>query len=435
MTDSSRRRRANTTKQAGPEEADPSENGAGLALVVVHSPDRAVAMIPLSSDLTVLGRDVEGAGVSFDDERMSRVHFRIAFDGRARSHRLGDARSKNGTFVGGTRVDTAVLRSGDVIRAGDTVFVYGDPDPMHMVRERVARLGPSDLSVLLLGETGTGKERTAKAIHDASGRPGPFIAVNCAALPGSLLGAELFGHTRGAFSGAVDARRGLFQTANGGTLFLDEIADAPLELQAVLLRALEERTVRPLGSDREVEVDARVVAATHGDIDLAVREDRFRADLHARLAHAVVRLPPVRERRAEILKMAAEFADEHGRREWAVTPDAGEALVRHSWRYNAREIENLVRGFITMGSAPALDFSYLKEHHPEIVAGFRSKDGVPSDSGTDWPADAPDRAVLESLLTKHRGNVSAVAEELGRPRAQVYRRLKLLGLDPDRYRS
>lgn len=434
MTDSSRRRRATTTKQAGPEAADPLESDASLSLVVVHSPDRAVSTISLSSDLTVVGRDVEGAGASVDDERMSRVHFRIAFDGRAKSHRLGDARSKNGTFVGGARVDTAVLRPGDVIRAGDTVFVYGDADPMRTVRERVARLGPSDLSVLLLGETGTGKERTAKAIHDASGRSGPFVAVNCAALPGALLGAELFGHTRGAFSGAVDARRGLFQTAHGGTLFLDEIADAPLDLQAVLLRALEERTVRPLGSDREVVVDTRVIAATHGDVDLAVREDRFRADLHARLAHAVVRLPPVRERRAEILKMASECAAENGRGDWSVTPDAAEALVRHSWRYNAREIENVVRGFITMGDSPTLDTSYLREHHPEMVGGFRSKDGGSSDSG-EWPADAPDRALLESVLAKHRGNVSAVAEELGRPRAQVYRRLKLLGLDPDRYRS
>jgi DNA-binding NtrC family response regulator len=433
MNDPPNRRRAATTKQTGSAAVEPAGVEARVALVVVHSPDPRVAAIPLSSGLTVVGRDVQGAGVSFDDERMSRVHFRIAFDGRARSHRLGDARSKNGTFVGGARVDTAVLRPGDVLRAGDTVFVYGDPDPMSAVRDRVARLGPSDLSVLLLGETGTGKERTAKAIHEASGRSGPFVAVNCAALPGSLLTTELFGHTRGAFSGATDTRRGLFQTASGGTLFLDEIADAPLELQAVLLRALEEHVVRPIGSDREVAVDARVIAATHGDLDVAVRENRFRADLHARLAHVVVRLPPVRERRAEVLKMSAEFAKENGR-EWSATADAAEALVRHSWRYNAREVENVVRGFLTLGNSPTMDSSYLKEHHPDIVAGFRSSAGTSLENGGPRPAESIDRASLEALLAKHRGNVSAVADEMGRPRPQVYRMLRALGLDPERYR-
>jgi DNA-binding NtrC family response regulator len=432
MNDSSHRRRANTTKQANPDAPDSEGWCAKLALSAVHSPDPNVGTIGLGKDLVVIGRDVQGAGVSVDDARMSRVHFRIAYDGRAKSHRVGDARSRNGTFVGGARVDSIVLRPGDVLRAGDTVFVYGDPDPMSTVRDRVARLAPSDLSVLLLGETGTGKERTARSLHEASGRTGPFVALNCAALPSSLLGAELFGHTRGAFSGAVDARRGLFQTAGGGTLFLDEIADAPLDLQAVLLRALQEHTVRPVGSDREVNVDARVIAATHGDIELAVQEDRFRADLHARLAHAVLRLPPVRERRAEILKMAAEFARENGRADWTVTPDAAEALVRHSWPYNAREIENLVRGFITMGAGPILDSAYLKEHHQGMLAGFRSKES--GASGELPQAEASDRPLLEQLLSKHQGNVSAVADEMGRPRAQVYRRLKSLGLDPERYR-
>lgn len=434
MNDSSHRRRANTTKQVDLDAPDSEKLGAKLALSAVYSPDPGVGTIALGSDLVVVGRDVQGAGVTVDDARMSRVHFRIAYDGRAKSHRVGDARSKNGIFVGGARVDSAVLRPGDVLRAGDTVFVYGDPDPMSTVRDRVARLAPSDLSVLLLGETGSGKERTARAIHEASGRTGPFVALNCGALPSSLLGAELFGHTRGAFSGAVDARRGLFQTACGGTLFLDEIADAPLDLQAVLLRALQEHTVRPIGSDREVTVDARVIAATHGNIELAVREDRFRADLHARLAHAVLRLPPVRERRAEILKMAGEFARENGRTDWMATADAAEALVRHAWPYNAREIENLVRAFITMGVGPVLDSAYLKEHHPGLLAGFRSKDAGSAAAEDSSKGESSDRSLLEKLLGKHQGNVSAVAEEMGRPRAQVYRRLRSLGLDPERYR-
>jgi DNA-binding NtrC family response regulator len=321
-----------------------------------------------------------------------------------------------------------------VIRAGDTVFVYGNPDPTKTTRELVAQLGKSDLSVLVLGETGSGKERAAKALHAASGRNGRFVAVNCAALPKALLGAELFGHTRGAFSGAVEARRGLFQTAHGGTLFLDEIGDAPVDLQVLLLRAVEEHKVRPVGSDQEIDVDTRVIAATNGDLEDAVLAQTFRADLHARLAHATIRLPPVRERRAEILALAAEFAEEAGR-DFSMTADAAEALVRYGWRYNVREIQSLVRRAASVGQG-TLDSRYLKEHHPEVLAGFRVSDdsATPETAQPLAPRDS-DRSELVELLGKHRGNVSAVADELRRSRTSVYRRLKALGLDPERYRS
>lgn len=435
MNDSAHRRPTATTKESSPCGDDSNEATSELSLVLVHSPDQErLGPISLDGDLTVVGRDVDGAGISIDDARLSRPHFRVMYDGRARSHRVGDARSKNGTFLQGSRVESATLRPGDVLRAGDTVFVYGNPDPTKKTRELVGQLGKSDLSVLVLGETGTGKERAARALHEASGRKGPFVAVNCAALPKALLGAELFGHTRGAFSGAVETRRGLFQTANEGTLFLDEVADAPLDLQVLLLRAVEERKVRPIGSDREVVVDTRVIAATNGDLEHAVLAKTFRADLHARLAHATIRLPPVRERRAEILALAAEFAKDAAC-DWKTTADAAEALVRHSWRYNVREIQSLVRHFVSLGKG-SLDTPFLKEHHPEIVSGFRTgDDSAPSGSAQPLAVPGPERSELVALLTKHRGNVSAVADEMERPRARVYRQLKALGVDPDRYRS
>jgi DNA-binding NtrC family response regulator len=434
MNDSAHRRPTATTKEASPRGDDSNEATSELALVVVHSPDQERrGPISLDGDLTVVGRDVDGAGISIDDARLSRVHFRVMYDGRARSHRVGDARSKNGTFLQGSRVESATLRSGDVLRAGDTVFVYGNPDPIKTTRGLVGQLGKSDLSVLVLGETGSGKERVARALHEASGRKGPFVAVNCAALPKALLGAELFGHTRGAFSGAVDTRRGLFQTASDGTLFLDEVADAPLDLQVLLLRAVEEHKVRPLGSDREVEVNTRVIAATNGDLEHAVLAKTFRADLHARLAHATIRLSPLRERRVEILALAAEFAND-AVCDWKMTADAAEALVRHDWRYNVREIQSLVRRFVSLGKG-TLDSRYLKEHHPEILAGFRRDDSASPESAQPPAARDSDRSELVALLRKHRGNVSAVADEMQRPRTRVYRRLKALGLDPDRYRS
>lgn len=413
-----------------------------VALVVVHTPDKGAVgrVIPLNHEAVLVGREVEGpGGVGLEDARLSRLHFRVTFDGRTDTHRVTDARSRNGTFVGGSRLETAVLRRGDVIRAGDSVFVYAAPNPLAKVKERIARVARSDLAVLLLGETGTGKERFARAVHELSGRGGAFVAVNCAALPRELLGSELFGHTKGAFSGAAQPRQGLFLSAAGGTILLDEIGDFPLELQPVLLRALQEKVVRPIGSDQEIPVDVRIVAATHQKLENSVRTERFRADLFARLAQSVVEVPPVRERRVEILALSAELA-RAASRDIEFSADAAEALVRHSWPFNVREIESLVRGFVATEPEPKLRLRYLKEYHAGLVLGFRDDGAGVDATNRPLPAAAaasapPDRAALESILVRHGGNVSAVAKELGKERAQVYRWLKSFGLDPERYRE
>jgi transcriptional regulator with GAF, ATPase, and Fis domain len=410
-----------------------------LALVVVHSPaEEAVGRtIHLRDDAVMVGRDVEGpGGVGIPDGRLSRLHFRVGFDRRTDTHRITDARSRNGTFVGGARVDTAVLRRGDVVRAGDSVFVYGPPNPLSLVRDRIARVARADLSVLFLGETGTGKERLARALHELSGRSGPFVAVNCAALPRDLLGSELFGHTRGAFSGAREARLGLFQSANGGTLLLDEIGDFPLDLQAVLLRVLQEKVVRPVGSDEDTPIDVRIVAATHQPLETAVRTERFRADLYARLAQAVIVVPPLRDRRVEVLKLLKELGSASATDKIELSADAAECLARHSWPFNVREVESLVRAFVATESERKLRLGYLKEYHSGLVLGFRDAT-TPSESipPPAQPGASRDRAALEELLVRHSGNVSAVAKELGKERAQVYRWLKAQGLDPERYRT
>lgn len=425
-----------TTNQSPPASDLKRDPPASAALVIVHSPDGATVgkRLALAREMVVVGRDVDGTGVRIEDLQLSRVHFRVAYDGRAESYRLGDASSRNGTFVDGSRVESAVLRSGTVLRAGETVFVYQDGDAMAKARDRVARVAPSDLAVLIIGETGTGKERLARAAHEHSGRSGPFVALNCAALPRELLGSELFGHTRGAFSGATAARLGLFQASAGGTLFLDEIGDFPLDLQAVLLRALQERTVRSIGSDAEVPIDVRVVAATHHELAQAVEQKRFRADLYARLTQAVVHVPPLRERRAEVLELAREFAAATPRGCLEATADAVEALVRHNWPFNVRELESLVRAFVATEGKTVLGLPYLREHHADFVAGFRHDRGLPEPGRKSVPPDARDRAALEQLLARHGGNVSLAAVELGKPRAQLYRWLKKVGLDPARFR-
>jgi transcriptional regulator with GAF, ATPase, and Fis domain len=407
--------------------------------VVVHSPDRAAvgARIVLGQAVVVVGRDVDGPGVRLDDLQLSRVHFRVVYDGRAECQRVGDAGSRNGTFVDGARVESAILRPGAVLRAGETVFVHEHEDPMVRIRDRAARVAPSDLTVLVTGETGTGKERIARAIHEQSGRSGPFVAINCAALPRELLGAELFGHTRGAFSGAKGARLGLFQSADGGTLLLDEIGDLPQDLQPVLLRVLQEGVVRPLGSDAEVQVDVRVVAATHQDLTLAVESELFRGDLYARIAQAVVHLPPLRERRAEVLALARELAEYPPGTELRLTADAAEALVRHDWPFNVRELESLVRAFVATEGEAVLGLPYLAEHHPQLLDGFREGTAAEEETrptGAPRTAEPRDRAAMEQLLKRHAGNVSAAAAELGKPRALLYRWLRRVGLDPERFR-
>ena len=419
---------------SGPEESITfSDRRAPPALEVLHSPD-----VKLVGTRAVLGRAQTlfvgreaSEGLTVADTRMSKVHLLIV--STRGLIECADSGSTNGTFVNGCPIKQTVLRDGDIIRAGNTLFAISTEDPMRELGERAAAAAGSLLPVLLLGETGTGKEVCARSIHERSGRRGPFVPLNCATLPRDLASAELFGHVRGAFSGAQAARLGLFRAAEGGTLFLDEIGDLPLDLQPALLRALEERKVRPIGAEQEMPVDVRVIAATHVDLEAEVARERFRADLFARLAHVVLRIPPLRERRSEILKLARVFSPK-----LRFSTNAAEALLISSFPFNVRELRALVEASALYaeddGSVRLRD---IEDRIPAAAAIVRKRTGtLPSKEPDAAPHPlAERRETLLALFEAHGGNVSRVANELGKPRAQVYRWLRALGLDAKDFRK
>jgi two-component system nitrogen regulation response regulator GlnG len=256
------------------------------------------------------------------------------------------------------------------------------------VFKTIGRVASSDVAVLVTGESGTGKELVARAIHQASARTEqPFVAVNAAAIPRELLESELFGHERGAFTGAIDSRPGRFREARGGTLFLDEIGDMPLELQAKLLRVLQSGEVTSVGGRKPEHVDVRIIAATHRDLDVAVRENRFREDLLYRLRVVPIEIPPLRERPEDIAALAqhfvARYADEFGTGSRILSPDAQERLLTHAWPGNVRELENAIKRVLVLSSGEILT--------PDAFAFLLA----PAAAG-----DAPARADLEDLVVR-----------------------------------
>jgi DNA-binding NtrC family response regulator len=420
----SRQREQSTVRYADETAASPQ---AALQLVVAYSPDAAAEgrELPLPrspGQVTPVGREIEAPGLCVLDPRLSRLHFRIVWDQRSHIHQLGDANSANGTFVNGARVATRAIESGDVIRAGDTLFVVDEGDAMGAVERDLALVARSPNTVLLLGESGTGKEVLARFIHERSERPGSFIPVNCATIPKDLVAAELFGHTRGAFSGAANARPGLFMAAEEGTLFLDEVADLPLDVQPALLRALQEKRIRPVGAEREIACTARIVAATHVDLAVERAAGRFRQDLYARLSRFVFVLAPLRQRRREIMPLFRRFC----RRPLELVPAAAEALLLGDYPGNIRELEGLVSAFeVLRPEENTFTLEFLKERSPHLAEVMNAR-SIP-------PAAVPRRIAntprqLVALLNEHAWNITEVARALGCPRVQVYRWIKAYGL-------
>ena len=293
--------------------------------------------------------------------------------------------------------------------------LLGNSAPMRRVFSVVDRVARSRASVLLRGESGTGKELLARALHARSRRAdGPFVAVNCAAVPENLLESELFGHEKGAYTGADAARTGLFREAHGGTLLLDEIGEMSPALQPKLLRALQERSVRPVGGDRELKVDVRVIAATHQDIEEAIEAGRFRADLYYRLAVVSVRVPPLRERTEDVPTLAAFFLTEacerDGRAPLRLAPSALGALDDYTWPGNVRELKNAMEHAAALAEGDLVTPADL----PEAIA----RDASPGE-----PTD--DRPFLP-LLEVERRHVVRVYEAVGRNKSEAAR---LLGID------
>ncbi len=422
-------RRAETTLDAT---AEGVVGGAAAPwLRVLYSPDGDAprGLVALGERGVAVGRDVDPPGVRVADPKLSRLHFRVSFGPRLPVHRLEDAGSSHGTWLGEAAIDARVLTPGSVFRAGDTVWLYDDGHPMRALEEMADRLAPTALTVLLQGETGTGKEVVARRLHEASGRGGDFVALNCATLGRELAGSELFGHVRGAFSGAEREHPGLFLAAAGGTLFLDEVADLPMDLQPALLRALQERRVRPVGATRERDVDVRVLAASHVDLEDAVARGTFRADLYARLADVVLAVPPLRSRIAEILPLWRRFAAAAGGSA-QLSADAAEALCAWSWAYNVRGLQSLARTFAALSEPGApLDLAFLRSRKPAMTARIDARGASATRAG---PPIERDR--LRALFVEHAGNVSAVARALDTTRKRVRRQAEAYGLSAGAYR-
>jgi two-component system response regulator AtoC len=288
----------------------------------------------------------------------------------------------------------------------------------------VRRVAAEDLPVLIRGETGTGKELAARAIHDLSPRSGgPFRAINCATLTPELLASELFGHVKGAFTGAIRSRKGIFQLAHGGTLFLDEIAELPLDIQARLLRVLEERVFVPVGGTEPVKVDIRLVAATHRALRREVSEGRFRRDLMHRIRVIPLFLPPLRDRVGDIEALTWHFIREicegRTRQLTAIEPACLSALERYPWPGNVRELRNVVQYALVMGSGDTLRLEHLT---PEL------RGEPPPASGPEGDWDREERQRILDALRQAGGNRGAAAEALGLHRSTLWRKMKEYGL-------
>ena len=317
--------------------------------------------------------------------------------------------------------------------------LIGDSLPMQRVVEIINLIGPRRCTVLITGETGTGKEVVARSIHRASTRSSaPFVAINCSALPPALLESELFGYARGAFTGAVQTRAGHFEQANGGTLFLDEIGELPLELQAKLLRALQEREIRKLGSSETVRVDTRVIAATNCDLRARVREGTFREDLYYRLNVVPIELPALRARNSDIPLLAEHFLSLVCREERIplkrLTPDAWRKLLNYSWPGNVRQLENVITSAVVLsGDREYLDGDEFSLDYEMVETDAPATTGIViPDHGIDFTEtiNALERDLLQQALRRTRGNKTQAAEMLRLKRTTLAAKLRVLECEP-----
>ena len=317
-----------------------------------------------------------------------------------------------------------------VDQAAEDVRLVGQSPPIQTLRSTIGRVAKTDLAVLILGENGTGKEVVSQAIHYHSGRRNkPFIAVNCAAIPETLLESELFGHEKGAFTDAHEARAGKFELANGGTLFLDEIGDLSRGGQAKLLRVLEEKVVVRVGGSKSIHTDARVIAATNQDLAEMVRQKKFREDLYFRLNVVTLQLPPLRERGDDIILLAehflADFSRKARRRAPKLTAAARKRLVQHAWPGNVRELRNLMERLAYLTAADTIeaeDLAFILSPRAQGAELFQF-DGPLTDATHDFQVEYIKRAIERS-----RGNMTDAAELLGLHRSNLYRKMRQLGM-------
>jgi transcriptional regulator of acetoin/glycerol metabolism len=402
----------------------------------------------------LIGRD-QACAIRLEGNDVSRRHAAIRRASAEADPQIVDLGSRNGIRVNGSGVMSADLGCGDVVRVGGWVgvvasapYAFGEIAPgllggavLQAAVAPLRQVAPSGLTIVLEGETGTGKEIVTRSVHTWSGRPGPLVAVNCAALPEGLAEGELFGYRKGAFTGADRASPGFFRSAQGGTLLLDEVSDLPLPLQAKLLRVLQEGEVQPLGETRTTPIDVRIVVASQQPLMDAVREGRFRADLLARLDGITVRLPPLRQRKEDVPPLFS-----HLLREWtkgrapAVECDLVERLCVHDWPFNVRELVQLVRQLLVLHPGDSL---LCADHLPARIglpgaepsaAAPAGKVGARPDTAraSGEPVELP---TLLSALRASGGNVARAAAMLGITRQRAYRLMESHAVDLEAIRG
>lgn len=427
-------------------------------LLVIDGPDRGLELVIAKE--RVRGGRASVNDLVLSDKAVSGRHFELV--AHESGFLLRDLQSTNGTFCGDVRILEVFLSPGQSFRVGSTKIqvealdevvsiklsdsdrfheVVGRSVPMREIFATLEKVAPSDLTVLVEGETGTGKEKIAHALHHFSGRRAkPFVVQDCSAIPHELIESVLFGHERGSFTGAHQQHRGCFEIANGGTLFLDEIGELDLSLQPKLLRVLETRELKRVGGDKTIKVDVRVVAATNRDLRRMVEDGKFREDLYFRLSIIHVMLPPLRERREDIPLLAQNFLDDlaarRGTELLGLAPDALEALVLHDWPGNVREMKNLIERAASLAdgqllSARDLLFSspvgpiHRNKERREELAGLSFKEAKAR------VLDEFEVHYLRALLARHEDNLSRASHEAGLTRYHLRELVKKHGLHSD----
>jgi len=427
------------------------QTGPGAGRELVSDKER----IRIGNARVLPGREGSGNDLALDDRKVSRHHCEIALTDRG--YQLTDLGSANGTWLDGQRIERAYLSPGMTLRVGDSSILFSpldeeivvDPDRegqfagmvgsslrMRQIFGLLKKVAPMDVGVLISGETGTGKELVARALHHESGRKGPFVVLDCGSIPENLIESELFGHEKGAFTGATGSREGAFERAQGGTIFLDEIGELRLDMQPRLLRVLENREVRRVGGNDVIDVDCRVVAATNRELAAEVQAGRFREDLFFRLNVINVPLPALRQRAEDIVRifesaLAQAANGSHGRKR--LSDGAARALQGYRWPGNVRELMNVVSHVLTFADGPVIGV----EHLPARLTGAPSQKGslafhenpafgagVGFHEAKEQILESFERDYLSALLKRCDGNISRAARESGLHRKSIERLLK-----------
>jgi len=419
-------------------------------LVVIKGNQRGTEFV-ISGDTFRVGKAPENDLV-LADETVSRVHFEIMRD--AKGYLVRDMKSTNGTFLDGAEVKEAYLRAGSVIAAGACELKFtpfeerieilpsekeqlgemvGRSPAMREIFGLVERIAPTDATVLIEGETGTGKDMIARTLHQLSPRSGaPFIVVDCGAVAGTLIESELFGHEKGAFTGAVTARQGAFELASGGTVFLDELGELSLDLQPKLLRVLEQRELRRVGGTKTIKVDLRVIAATRKDLRSEVEKGKFREDLYFRLNVVPITAPALRERREDIPLLIDAMLGKLAPDGATLTEQTRVALMAHDWPGNVRELRNVIERALALGADPGMLVAPLGPQ--ENSRGAQLRDGIEFEPGVSFRDTKEkwnelfERRYLAWLLKRAEGNISKAARDADMDRKYLHKLLRKYGI-------